>query len=186
MFFESSTFPFISILETNWLLIKQEFEQVQQEKLIDWPEKNLYNKGWKVFGLYAFGNKLAENCQLCPQTTQLIESIPGITTAGFSCLASGTKISPHVGYSDQVLRCHLGLIVPNGCALKVGNQTKSWQEGKCFTFDDTVEHEAWNQGMLDRVVLLVDFLKPQIKLSNKSQLKCPEAITTTVQKIYNI
>ena len=100
-------------------------------------EKNLYNQGWKVFGLYAFGNKLEENCQLCPQTTQLVEKIPGLTTAGFSRLASGTKITPHVGYSDKVLRCHLGLIVPLACALRVGSKTKSWQRGKCFIFDDT-------------------------------------------------
>ncbi|WP_019503696.1 aspartyl/asparaginyl beta-hydroxylase domain-containing protein [Pleurocapsa sp. PCC 7319] len=176
MFFESSNFPFLSVLETNWLLIKQEFEQLKSEKLIDWPEKNIYNQGWKIFGLYSFGKKLQENCQLCPQTTRLTETIPGITTVGFSRLASGTKITPHVGCSDRVLRCHLGLIVPDRCALRVGSQTKSWQEGKCFIFDDTLEHEAWNLGKSDRIVLLIDFLKPGHKLTDLSQLNCPKPL----------
>lgn len=176
MFFKSSSFPFISTLEANWLLIKREFEQIKQEKLLDWPEKKIYNQGWQVFGLYAFNNKIEENCQLCPQTTELVETIPGITTVGFSRLASGTRITPHIGCSDKVLRCHLGLIVPDSCALRVGSQIKSWQEGKCFIFDDTVEHEAWNLGKSDRVVLLIDFLKPDQHLTDLSELNCPQQL----------
>lgn len=82
-----------------------------------------------------------------------------MTTAGFSCLAAGTHIVLHVGYTNTVLRCHLGLIVPDDCALRVGNQTNNWVEGKCFVFDDTVEHEAWNHGDKARIILLIDFKK---------------------------
>jgi aspartyl/asparaginyl beta-hydroxylase (cupin superfamily) len=42
----------------------------------------------------------------------------------------------------------------------VGLETRSWGEGECLVFDDTVEHEAWNRSAKTRVVLLLDFLRP--------------------------
>ena len=183
MFFESTEFEFVSRLESNWLLIRQELEQLQQDQFIAWPEKLLYEKDWKVFGLYAFGKKLKDNCRLCPETTRLVEMIPGMTTAGFSSLAPGTHILPHVGYYNAVLRCHLGLIVPDECALRVGNQTRNWQEGKCLIFDDTVEHEAWNYDDTARIVLLTDFKNPQVTLNGKSKVTCSFEVAQVLGKI---
>ena len=83
--------------------------------------------------------------------------------AGFSRLAPGAHIVPHrgyEGYSGYVLRLHLGLDVPAGCGIRVGTETKGWQEGKCLVFDDSFEHEAWNRGDRTRTVLLCDFLNP--------------------------
>ena len=183
MFFESTEFEFVSRLESNWLLIRQELEQLQQDQFIAWPEKFLYKKDWKVFGLYAFGKKLKDNCRLCPETTRLVEMIPGMTTAGFSSLAPGTHIVPHVGYYNAVLRCRLGLIVPDECALRVGNQTRNWQEGKCLIFDDTVEHEAWNYDDTARIVLLMDFKNPQVTLNGKSKVTCSVEVAQLLGKI---
>ncbi|MBE9035706.1 aspartyl/asparaginyl beta-hydroxylase domain-containing protein [aff. Roholtiella sp. LEGE 12411] len=157
MFYKTTDFKFLDALESNWLLIKEELNRLQQNHFTPWHEKFLYNKGWEVFGLYAFEKKLEGNCHLCPETAELVESIPGMTTAGFSCLAPGTHILPHIGYSKAVLRSHLGLIVPDNCGIRVGNQTLNWQEGKCLIFDDTVEHEAWNKSNFPRIVLLIDF-----------------------------
>lgn len=103
--------------------------------------------------------------------------MPGLTTAGFSRLAPGTHIQPHVGYTSAVLRCHLGLVVPDeGCALRVGEDTRTWAEGRCVVFDDTVEHEAWNRSGSDRIVLLVDFLRPG---ADPDAVKAPEALAGT-------
>ena len=77
--------------------------------------------------MYAFEKKLEDNCCLCPETTKLVESITGITTAGFSSLAAETHILPHSGFSTAILRCNLGLIVHNDCGIRLGNQTKKWQ-----------------------------------------------------------
>ena len=161
MFYMTSEFPFTNKLEKNWILIKQELDQLQEKHFIDWKEKFLYNQGWQVFGLYAFQEKMVDNCRLCPATTRLIEAIPGMTTAGFSRLAPGTSVVPHIGYSQAVLRCHLGLIVPENCGIRVGKQTRTWGEGKCLVFDDTVEHEAWNHSENYRTVLLIDFKKSE-------------------------
>ncbi len=181
MFVDTKAFPFTSVLESEWKTVRRELEDLHKSNFIPWPEKFLYGKGWDVFGLYAFGQKLEEPCRLCPETTRLVEAIPGMTTAGFSSLAPGTHIAPHLGYSSSVLRCHLGLIVPDGCALRVGDETRTWQEGKCMVFDDTVEHEAWHRGDRPRIILLLDFKKPAADLANLREADVPEDVTRVVQ-----
>jgi aspartyl/asparaginyl beta-hydroxylase (cupin superfamily) len=157
MFFAPDEFEFTHALESNWLVIREELERLKSTHFMPWPEKYLYTHGWEVFGLYAFNRKIENNCLLCPEATRLVESIPGMTTAGFSSLAPGAYIGPHVGASKAVLRCHLGLIVPDRCEIRVGTEIRSWEEGKCLIFDDTFEHEAWNRSEQTRIVLLIDF-----------------------------
>jgi beta-hydroxylase len=159
-FYQTSEFAFAERLEANWLKIRQELEALQGEHFVDWSERYLYKEGWSTFGLYAFGIRIEKNCSLCPETTKLVEQIPNLVTAGFSSLAAGTHIAPHTGYPDGVLRCHLGLVIPENCAIRIGDETRTWQEGKCLIFDDTIDHEAWNNSDRTRVVLLLDF-KPQ-------------------------
>jgi aspartyl/asparaginyl beta-hydroxylase (cupin superfamily) len=163
MFCQPSAFPFISLLEANWLTVRDELNALPSSSFEPWPERFVYEGTWNVFGLYAFGSKLAANCRLCPRTTELVEAIPGLVTAGFSWLAPKTHIRPHRGYSTSVLRCHLPLITPPGCALRVADETRAWQSGECFVFDDTSEHEAWNDSDEVRVVLLIDFLRNAIQ-----------------------
>jgi ornithine lipid ester-linked acyl 2-hydroxylase len=160
MFLSPADFPFTATLEGNWRGIRSELLTIRKKDFMAWPERFLYGAGWDVFGLYAFGQKLASNCAVCPKTTEVVESIPGLMTAGFSWLEPGTHIKPHIGHSKAVLRCHLGLIIPDECRLRVGKDTQSWEEGKTLVFDDTTEHEAWNRSSSDRVVLLLDFKRP--------------------------
>ena len=88
-------------------------------------------------------------------------TVPGLTTAGFSRLAPGTHIKPHKGWVTTVYRAHLGLVVPDDrCALRVGDESRTWSEGDVLVFDDTAEHEAWNRSDHTRTVLLFDFLRP--------------------------
>jgi ornithine lipid ester-linked acyl 2-hydroxylase len=157
-FFAATQFPFTQELENNWQKIYHELAGLHGEHFIDWSERYLYKDGWTTFGLYGFGIKIEKNCQLCPETTKLLEQIPTLVTAGFSSLRPGTSIAPHTGYPDGVLRCHLGLIIPgNECGIRVGAETRHWEVGKCLVFDDTLEHEAWNKSDRTRIVLLLDF-----------------------------
>jgi len=128
-FYDSSKFPFVANLEANWQIIRQELNQLQGSNFIDYSEKFLYKNGWETFGLYAFGIKIERNCELCPETTKLIEKIPNLFTAAFSSLQAGTHITPRTGYLEQVLRCHLGLVVPDRCGIRVGEYTRNWAEG---------------------------------------------------------
>lgn len=157
MFIEATEFPFLARLQKDWELILGELQGLYRGHFSDWPERDIYQGGWKVFGLYKFGKKLPEFCRLCPRTTDIIEEIPGLETAGFSSLAPMTHITPHAGYTNRVLRCHLGLVIPENCAIRVGQETRHWYPGSCFVIDDTIEHEAWNRSDRTRIVFLLDF-----------------------------
>lgn len=105
-----------------------------------------------------------ENCAKFPKTVEIVEKLPGLQMAGFSALSPGCHITPHsgyAGYSDKILRSHLGLIIPDKCRIKVAGEERAWQEGKMLIFDDSLTHEAWNKSDRLRVVLLVDFLTPK-------------------------
>ena len=80
----------------------------------------------------------------------------------FSLLAPNTAIPPHVGVSNARLVCHLPLIVPDGCWFRVGSETRLWQKGEAFVFDDTIEHEALNPSDELRVVLIFDVWRPDL------------------------
>lgn len=161
MFHAPSACEFASVLERNWRSIRDDYHAVRHE-LIDWVERELYDEGWKVFGLFDFphGRPIEANVAKCPTTAALIaEHIPRHGAAGFSVLAPRTRIRSHVGYQGQFLRCHLGLEVPPGdCALRVGEETRRWEAGRVLVFDDRVDHEAWNLTDEARAVLLVDFV----------------------------
>ena len=173
-------FPFLQVLEDGWTAIYEELDNLLYNEVVSdvslfkpWHEEEIYDGDWDVFGFYFQGEKLEKNCKLCPKTVELLNNVPGLTTAGFSALAPATYIKPHIGYTDTVWRAHLGLIVPppieaevNGeatllstCGLKVGQEYYTWHAGRAFVFDDTLEHSAWNFGDRTRFVLLFDFLK---------------------------
>ncbi len=186
MYLDPTAFPFTESLEANWQTVRDELERLSKNNFMAWPDKFLYGQpdqqrygsGWDVFGLYAFGRRIDRNCALCPATSRLVADITGLTTAGFSWLEPGTHIKPHVGYTNAVLRCHLALVVPDECALRVGPETRSWQEGKCLVFDDTTEHEAWNRSNTSRVVLIIDFTRPGAEF-----IPPPEAVLEKVATV---
>src|SRR5215217_7132517 len=167
MFQDPALYPFAAELERNWEIIRDEMIALRSRGFIAWPEKSLYGEnGWSTFGLYAFGQQQTANCALCPRTTALVESVPGMSMAGFSRLAPGAHIKPHVGYDEYsryVLRLHLALETNGECAIRVADETRSWREGKTLIFCDAVEHEAWNRGQTTRTVLLLDFKNPRYR-----------------------
>lgn len=167
MYQDAAKYPCTKILEDNWEAIRAEYQAIAAEpEMHHWPEKKLYNGAWDTYGLYGFGKKQHKNCERCPVTTRVVEQIPGMVMAGFSRLAPGTHIKPHVGYggwAQYVLRVHLGLIVPEGAEMRVGSETRAWENGKVTVFCDATEHEVWNRGETERVVLLLDFRNPDFR-----------------------
>ena len=167
MYKSKEKYPFLQVLEDNWKDIRDEYLAVATNPdMHAWPENKIYDGGWDTYGLWGFGIKRKKNCERCPKTTKALEQIPGLAMAGFSRLAPGTHIKPHVGYgkwAQYVLRCHLGLIVPEGCEMRVGPETRKWEEGKVTVFCDATEHEVWNRAATPRVVLLFDFRNPEAR-----------------------
>src|SRR5262245_19799153 len=119
--------------------------------------------GWKTYFFCLLGHRIDESYKRCPETGKLLDSIPDLQLAFFSILAPGMHIKRHRGSYKGVVRCHLGLIVPQpskDVRMTVGNALIHWEEGKCVIFDDTHKHEVWNDTDSIRVVLLFDVCRP--------------------------
>lgn len=169
-FFENSLFPWIKELEDNWQIIREELDNVMETthipafQEVSVAQKNLtQDDKWKTFIMFFYRNQAEENCRRCPETIKLVQKIPGMKTAFFSILSPRKHIPPHRGPYNGVLRFHLGLRVPQdrrNCKIRVGNDFGYWQEGKALIFDDSYEHEVWNDTDEMRVVLFIDFLRP--------------------------
>jgi aspartyl/asparaginyl beta-hydroxylase (cupin superfamily) len=101
--------------------------------------------------------------------TQLDQpDVPGASpNAMFSLLAPRTRIPPHTGVANTRLVCHLPLIVPAECGFRCGATDIEWHVGKAFVFDDTIEHEAWNDSDELRVVLIVDLWAPSLSAGER-------------------
>ena len=141
-----------------------------------WGELN-HSRRWSAFHLWENGVRRDANCARCPRTAALVERLPLIIVpdrapnAFFSVLRAGARIPPHTGVTNMRATIHLGLIVPLGCGFRVGGETREWRSGKAWAFDDTIEHEAWNDSGEDRVVLIVDGWNPYIDASEHAGLK---------------
>lgn len=184
-FFDPAKFPWTRDLEANWQTIRRELEVILQDRDqlpnfqdISTDQKTITNDSdWKTFFLYGYGYKSELNCARCPETTRLIEQIPGMLTAFFSILSPHKHIPNHRGPYKGVLRYHMGLIVPEPrekCRIRVGDDYASWEEGKSMVFDDTFYHEVWNDTDGTRVVLFLDIVRPlrfPLSLINKTIIK---------------
>ncbi len=182
VFIDPKQFEFVSSLETQWAAIRAEYLALPSESFDPWVQRRMHGGGWTVFGLYAVGQPISGAFALCPNTAKAIQQIPGWSMAGFSRLAPHTHVKPHVGWAASVYRLHLPLVVPSGCRLRVGSDTRTWNEGKCLIFDDTVEHEAWNDSDLPRGVLLLDFLRLGVSSSVADHV--PEEVQAYVAQLF--
>jgi aspartate beta-hydroxylase len=154
-------------LEQNYSAIRAEIEGLAAGAFQAESEGLMERGAWDVLLLYERGRKNAENCKRCPVITRIIEGHATVRThAGLlyvSKLSPGTEIKPHRGPTNLRLRCHLGITIPHGdCGLRVGGETRRWQEGRCLLFDDSLEHEAWNRTATPRIVLIIDFWHPDL------------------------
>lgn len=168
-FYDTKDFSFLKPVSDNFKVIQKELtDLLASNKENRWLETFPHYvssdkiKAWKVFSFIFFGMRFPQNAALCPQTAKLIYSIPDIISCDYSFLKPNTHVQPHKGYSRMVLRCHLPLIVPTGhdCGIRVGDETREWEEGKLMIFDDSFDHEAWNKSNKDRVVLMFDIPNP--------------------------
>jgi hypothetical protein len=128
----------------------------------------LDNPDWSAFYLWQEGKVVPENAARCPATMQALADVPlaGIPNRSpsvlFSLLRPGAHIPAHNGFVNTRLICHLPLIVPRDCGLRVGNETRIPVEGKAWLFDDTIEHEAWNRSDGLRAILLLEIWRPEL------------------------
>ncbi|HUD92817.1 aspartyl/asparaginyl beta-hydroxylase domain-containing protein [Sphingobium sp.] len=132
---------------------------------------------WGAAFLWEYGVRNEAVCTACPQTVAALEALPRADIPGrapsafFSLLKPGSHIPAHTGVTNTRAIIHLPLIVPPGCSFRVGGETRAWEEGKAFAFDDTIDHEAWNDSDHLRVVLIFDVWNPHLSLEEQQLLK---------------
>jgi aspartyl/asparaginyl beta-hydroxylase (cupin superfamily) len=175
-------FPWIERLEAATDVIASEMQAVMAAEhaelvpyvqyaehlpLDQWRELN-NNRDWTAIHLLKNGERIEANARLCPRTLEILTDCDqphikgGSPNAMFSLLAPRTTIPPHVGVSNARLVCHLPLVVPEGCWFRVGAETRVWQRGEAFVFDDTIEHEALNPSDQLRIVFIFDVWQPDL------------------------
>ncbi|MBL8554311.1 MAG: aspartyl/asparaginyl beta-hydroxylase domain-containing protein [Phenylobacterium sp.] len=151
-----------------------------------WRDLNR-SRRWGVFYLWRAGAPVEENLARCPRTAAALAGWPKCDlqetgpTAVFSILDARTRIPPHVGVNNARLIVHLPLIVPPGCGFRVGAETRSWTPGEAFVFDDTIEHEAWNDSDQPRAVLILDCWNPYLSEAEREMVS---ALTAGVGDFY--
>jgi aspartyl/asparaginyl beta-hydroxylase (cupin superfamily) len=135
--------------------------------LDQWAELN-QSPRWSAFYLFQNGAPVAGNAERCPATMAALALAPQpcvirrSPAAMFSVLQPKTHIPPHTGVSNTRLVVHLPLILPPDCRFRVGNETRVWREGEAWVFDDTIEHEAWNDSDRPRTILIFDIWSPYL------------------------
>ncbi|XP_047424019.1 aspartyl/asparaginyl beta-hydroxylase isoform X3 [Mugil cephalus] len=169
----------VKMLERNWKTIRDEALAVMDQNtgLFIPEEENLREKGeWGQYTLWQQGRKAGNACQGVPKTCSLLERFPEATGCKrgqikFSVMQPGTHVWPHTGPTNCRLRMHLGLVIPKrGCRIRCTNQTREWEEGKVLIFDDSFEHEVWQEADSYRLIFIVDVWHPELTQHQRQTL----------------
>jgi hypothetical protein len=186
-FHDREEFPELALVEQAAEAIRSEFdallasEAAEMVPYIQYPDRvplrqwKALNRSrdWTAIHLLQNGHRIENNARHCPETMAVLgklpqPSVPGASpNAMFSLLAPRTRIPPHTGVANTRLVCHLPLIVPPGCGFRVGATTREWRPGEAFVFDDTIEHEAWNESDQLRVVFIFDLWAPALSATER-------------------
>lgn len=183
-FWKKEDFKSVKILEDNYKIIKEEFQQadlrdvkLENDYKLTGQEHSLHEGSWEWYSYISKGSKMKKFNESFPKTFEILESMDDLVTdipfaySFFSKLNCSSSIAPHYGPCNVRLRIHLGLDIPEGCYLKVAEQQRNWEEGKCLVFDDTYLHEVKNENKeKKRVILLLDIWHPDIKLEEREAI----------------
>jgi aspartyl/asparaginyl beta-hydroxylase (cupin superfamily) len=190
-FFDRSLFPWFERLEAATQTIRGELSQIWSDAepgfrpyvqfeagrpVNQWADLN-HSPAWSAWFLWEDGVRDDEHCVRCPQLAALLDELPLLDipgkgpTAMFSILAPRTRIPPHTGSSNVRTTVHLPLVVPPGCGFRVGAETRAWREGHAWAFDDTIEHEAWNDSGSPRAILIIDAWNPLLTEAERSAVR---------------
>jgi aspartate beta-hydroxylase len=190
-FYARAEFPWLSEFEAAVPEIRAECERVLREDMgdivpyIDYPEGVPLDqwadlnksRRWSAFFLWRDGARVDANADRCPRTAELLAraptaDVPGYApTAFFSILDRKSHIPPHCGVTNSRLIVHLPLVVPPQCRFRVGSETREWREAEAWVFDDTIEHEAWNDSDVPRAILIFDTWHPALTRGERELIR---------------
>jgi len=196
-FYEREEFPWLPEFEAATGAVQRELGRVlvEDEKefapyiqydehlpLEQWRELNK-NPRWSAFHFYDQGRPIGERCRRAPDTFAAVRRLPQAEvdlrspTAMFSVLQPKTRIPPHTGVANFRLVVHLPLVLPPDCGFRVGGETREWRIGEAWVFDDTIEHEAWNESSEVRIILICDIWNPRLSPDEREAIRAVIAAT---------
>jgi aspartyl/asparaginyl beta-hydroxylase (cupin superfamily) len=200
-FYEREQFPWLESIEAATDDIRAELIDVLADgsstlepyvalrkgvPLNQWAELN-NSRRWGVYFLWRESVPIAEHIARCPRTVEALGAwprwdVPGYgPTAVFSIVDAKTRIPAHTGVHNTRLTLHLPLIIPPGCRFRVGAEVREWVPGETIIFDDSIEHEVWNESEVARAVLIFDIWNPYLTAAERSLVS---AIVTGVGEYY--
>tara|TARA_B100001109_G_scaffold255500_1_gene258807 strand:+ start:6707 stop:7450 length:744 start_codon:yes stop_codon:yes gene_type:complete len=166
-FFNKADFSWTKHLEKNYPTFKKETERfLEKATLTPYFNRSLSDKknSWKTSGLLHWGLFVKENYVHFRESWAIIKQIPGIVSFSVSWLKAGSRIKEHNGDTNAIVRVHIPIRVPAQaptCSFTVKNESRSWEEGKVLLFNDAQLHHAQNLSDEDRVVLILDVIRPE-------------------------
>lgn len=187
-YFDDHHFPWFAELGARTPAIRQELEALLADggsgalrpyvRLDEGSPQNKWsaldhNLDWGACFLWEYGIPNQPMLDRCPATAAALSVVPTADIPGrtpnvfFSLLRPHTRIPAHTGVSNTRAIIHLPLIVPPGCGFRVGGEVRQWQEGIPFAFDDTIDHEAWNDSDTVRAVLIFDVWNPHLTVEEQ-------------------
>ena len=202
-FFPRQDFPWLDVLEAATdeiaaeALAALERDRTGFKPYVDFPPGTPIDQwgplnhslDWSVYSLWHDGAPNAEHIAQCPKTAAVLSKLPLCDIpnyapgAFFSVLKPHTTLPPHTGTTNTRSIVHLPLVVPEGCRFRVGADTRPWQKGRAWVFDDTIEHEAWNDSHEIRIILIFDIWNPLLTAAERDLVT---ALTVGVGRYYGL
>lgn len=202
-FYERDEFPWLAEFEAATAGVQRELAQIVVEDeagfrpyiqydehlpLDQWRELNKSPR-WSAFHFYDKGREIPERCARAPETMAAVRRLPQAVvdqrspTAMYSVLKPKTRIPPHTGIANFRLVVHLPLVLPGHCGFRVGGETREWRIGEAWVFDDTIEHEAWNDSDEIRIILICDVWSPRLSPEEREAIRAVIAATDAFRGI---
>jgi hypothetical protein len=166
-FHDVAEVPGAAILVQNFETIYREWRELTADDYLKYAPGAMHHT-WNVHLLYYMGVCFQEITGRFRKTHELLRSLPRVCLdypwgdALVSVHSGGSHLKPHCSVDNLRIRCHLGLQVPSGCAIRVGSEIRTWHEGQALMFEDSFEHEVWNRGENPRAILILDFWHPDL------------------------
>ncbi|MCB0755342.1 MAG: aspartyl/asparaginyl beta-hydroxylase domain-containing protein [Flavobacteriales bacterium] len=166
--YDPTTLPGTKVLTENYELIKSEVLSYLLDNMDslkpNFTPYDYQEEGWKTINLYSYFLKYPANCNLFPETTKLMEQVPGMCGAQIAVLKPGTRIKAHLGDTNAIIRSHLGILIPGDLpelGFRIGTEEICWKEGGVFSFCIVHRHYAWNYSSKYRVMFQLDVIHPE-------------------------
>lgn len=169
-FVDPSSFTWTALVKENYVNIKDEvinfyiknkedFNPYFNNELMNLPDK------WRSYGFYFWGIKANQIiCNEFAHTIQILKHVQGIVSASISIMEPKSEIKPHYGDTNAIYRCHFGLVIPSGLpttGFQVKYDQRAWQQGEFLIFNDSAYHKGWNYSEQQRIILIIDVIRPE-------------------------